>query len=228
MRFVIIIMAIVLSACSSKIQCPDAEAADKAGYDRAISEINIENAKYLRGEMLACKVFQFTPHAVQNILSLDCTRPWETYPNIDVVSAKMPVMPVVFAILWTIIVVMLISLLIQPLGHISGQWNAAIRDRYGSLRSKKIAEAEAEAKHINETRITPLKRQEQSLLSAIEKAKEALRISQNLASEAEEKAAELENEMKTLERQVALGKTAESTNELADILANLGRNPKPR
>lgn len=228
-RLAILAAILALSGCGS--DCPTidrqeiAKTAFRQGYQQADRDINIGNLERLRGEMLVCRVAGVAPTGIQNLLGLDCARDWAAWPDLTRVSADLPMRAVAMAIAILTLSGLLLSILIPPIGRISGQWRAALEMRVTALRARHEHEIQADIENARkQLRQLKIQAEEANAVAAaaLERQQRAEARADEVESRVNERVSSLREELTT---RLNLAKTAETTDDIANLLSSLDRRP---
>jgi hypothetical protein len=224
-RLAILAAILALSGCGSDCPTVDTQAIAAKAYQQAESDINIGNLERLRGEMVVCQVIGITPMAFQNAIGLDCSRNYAAFPDINKVSADLPLRAIAMAIAILAIAGLLLSILIPPLGRISGQWRAALEMRVAALRERHEREIQADIESARK-RLRELEIRAEVADAKAEAAEARQRDAEASAEEIEDELEEQTTQLRDeLTKRLRLAKVAETTADLANLLSSLDRHP---
>lgn len=233
-------LSILLAACSPSKQ-PDVEKiktkAFQEGYSQALDEINLENLQNLKGHMIACKALSPLPTAAQGLAGLDCTMPFDKYQDINNIAANIPYRTIFAVLIMAISLVILLvtsaltlRMLIEALGGISGQFNASLIARSAKWREAETIKIKIEAEELRNQQIAPLYEEVEQLKTTKESIQNEIRFLENehqkTDAELDKVQSKLDELKKHLEKQLALSKAADSTENIANILSSLGKKGK--
>lgn len=219
----------LLVGCADKaeILCENRVAmSHQAGYDKAVSDIQLENLRNLRGDQLACQVYENLPIQLQNLAGLDCSQKWpEDIENISPSMSLMPALTLVFVIFlmfgfWYFVV--------PGLGDFVGQAQAAMSLKISPIRKQILVKVNEEEAALR-AQLQPLRIQIRALQDdakvAAEKAT-AAKEGEALARESlDELLEEIEGLREDLKHRISLSKKAESTADLTNLLGQIGKKP---
>jgi hypothetical protein len=226
----ILAIILILTGCSSP-ENRNFENEIQAAYDKGFaaghSQILLQNLEKLRAEMLACEAYQFAPNAIQRIAGLDCQRDLSKVTGINGVSASFLVMPWLVASSFLGLFFVGIWLLIPPIGRVSGQWRAALIERFEALRTQQMQAIQEEAESIRIKQIEPLEAKSLRLQTEISKAEKAAYqakiVANRLAEEVNNLQIQSDQLRERLEISLAHAEEADDTAKIAAALASMGK-----
>lgn len=221
--------SVLLVGCADKaeVQCETRIAAShQEGYNKAVTDLQLENLQNLRGDQLACRLYSKLPLPLENLAGLDCSVQWPD--GLENVSAAMRIAPASVLALIVFLGFGFFYFVVPGLGGFAGQAVAAMALQIQPLRKQilgKVNQEEAELRG----QLEPLREKIRALHDdakvAAEKAAQAKKA-EVLAQETLHALHEQEDALRDqLEHRINLAKKAESTSDLTNLLGQIGKKP---
>jgi hypothetical protein len=224
---ILLALVIFFSGCTSPEKMDIEEVRKTAyqeGYSKALAQIDIQQAQALRGEMLACRAYQFLPVFFQNLAGLECGRDFSKVENIETVASDFPYAPALFALGFIFLLLLFLSFFIPSIFRLAGTWRGAVLQKFEPTRLAIEAQLRADI----EKKIESLESRRKALIESVDHLQKQHDLAAARTETANERMLELElanDQLKAdLERRLELAKNSQKTAELGELISAMGRS----